>query len=152
MPREAGLSSVTSRSPNQTLPASGTSRPARMRSRVVLPEPEGPRSATNSRSSIVSETPLSAGYAEKLFETCSTRMPISVLRGELVAVLPLERGLERERDKGEKSKDRCNGKGGDKIIVIVKCLDLKRHGVGFAADVTRNDAYRRELADRPRIT
>ena len=32
----------------RTLPLSGTSRPAMMRSRVVLPEPEGPSSATSS--------------------------------------------------------------------------------------------------------
>src|SRR3982751_7089330 len=96
MPREVGLSLVTLRLPNQTSPCSGTSRPARMRRSVVLPDPDGPSRATNSPSSMVSETSPSAGYAEKLLETCSTRIDTSVLRGELIAMAPLERGLERE--------------------------------------------------------
>src|SRR4029079_4020797 len=150
-PRDAGLSRVTSRSPNQTFPASGTSSPARILSRVVLPEPEGPSSATNSPSRTVSDTSPSAGYAEKLFETRSTRIDMSVDRSEFLAVSPLERGFEREGDEGEKSKERRDGKGGDKVIVIVKCLDLKRHGVGLAADVTGNDADCPKLPHRPSV-
>src|SRR5438045_8458259 len=98
MPRDAGLSAVTSRLPNHTLPLWGTSRPARMRRSVVLPDPEGPSRATNSPSSMVSDTSPSAGYAEKLLETCSTRIDTSVLRGELVAVGPMGRALDGQGD------------------------------------------------------
>src|SRR5690348_13211123 len=100
-----------------------------MRRSVVLPEPDGPSSATNSPSRTVSDTWPSAGYAEKLFETRSTLIDMSVNRCELVAVSPLERGFEREGDECENSKERRDGKGGDKVIVIVKCLNLQRHGV-----------------------
>src|SRR5437763_9025002 len=124
MPRDAGLSPVTSRPPNQTWPCSGISRPARMRSKVVLPDPDGPSSATNSPSSIVSETLLSAGYAEKLFETRSTLIDMSVARGELVAMLPFERGLEGKGNDCKECKERSNGEGGDKVVVIVESLDL----------------------------
>src|SRR5260221_7236131 len=107
MPREAGLSSVTSRLPNHTLPCSGTSSPARIRSKVVLPEPDGPSSATNSPSPTLIETSSSAGYAEKLFETRSIPidMPLSGPSAELVAVSPLECGFERERDDGEEREE-----------------------------------------------
>src|SRR5438270_2002109 len=151
MPRDAGLSAVTSRLPNHTLPLAGTSRPARMRRSVVLPDPEGPSSATNSPSSTVSETSPSAGYAEKLLETCSTRIDTSVLCGELTAMAPLERGLEREGDDGEEGEKRSNGEGGDKVVVIVESLNLERHGVGLAADVTGNDADCPKLPHRPRV-
>src|SRR5438067_5980546 len=151
MPRDAGLSAVTSRLPNHTLPLAGTSRPARMRRSVVLPDPDGPSKATNSPSSMVSDTSPSAGYAEKLLETCSTRIDTSVLRGELIAVAPLERGLEREGDDGEEGEKRSNGEGGDKVVVIVKSLNLKRHGVGLAADVTRNDADCSKLPHRASV-
>src|SRR3954447_10589152 len=126
MPRDAGLSEVTSRLPNHTLPRSGTSRPARMRSSVVLPDPEGPSRATNSPSSMVSETSPSAGYAEKLLETCSTRIDTSGLRGELIAVSPFERGLEREGDDCEEREKRSNGEGGDKVVIVDSLISSPR--------------------------
>ncbi|CPU67394.1 Uncharacterised protein [Mycobacteroides abscessus] len=43
-----------------TVPRSASSRPARMRSRVLLPHPEGPSTQTNSLSSMVSDTSWSA--------------------------------------------------------------------------------------------
>ena len=45
--RSRGCSRVTSRSPISTRPEVGISRPARMRSAVVLPQPDGPSSARN---------------------------------------------------------------------------------------------------------
>src|SRR5437763_2900230 len=74
---------------------------------------------------------------------------MSVAGGELVAMTPLERGFEREGDDGQKSEERRNGKGGDKVVVIVKSLNLERHGVGLAADVTGNDADCPKLPHRP---
>ena len=44
--------SVTSTSPNQIRPSSGRSKPATRRSRVVLPQPDGPTSVTSSPSAM----------------------------------------------------------------------------------------------------
>src|SRR3982750_2178969 len=71
--------------------------------------------------------------------------------GDFVAMSPLERGFEREGDEREKSKERGDGKGGDKVVVIVESLNLQRHGVGLAADVTGNDADRSKLAHRASV-
>src|SRR5215468_5728850 len=48
-----GDTSLTTRSPNRISPAVISSRPATIRSAVVLPQPDGPTSTTNSPSSIV---------------------------------------------------------------------------------------------------
>ena len=69
----------------RTAPLSGNSSPAMMRSSVVLPEPEGPSSATNSPSRDRQRNAVERRKAEKLFETCSTRIDMSVaMRRELV--------------------------------------------------------------------
>ncbi|MNR49325.1 hypothetical protein D3C85_1686820 [compost metagenome] len=47
---------VTSRPPMEMLPSSGKSSPATMRSRVVFPQPEGPRSTMNSPSATSRDT------------------------------------------------------------------------------------------------
>ena len=47
---------VTSRSSIRILPALGTRRPATIRRTVVLPQPEGPSSETNSPSLTASDT------------------------------------------------------------------------------------------------
>ena len=61
---------------------------------------------------------------------------------DFVAMSPLERAFESKSDEGEEGKERSNGEGGDKVVLIVKHLDMKRHGVGLTADVTGNDADR----------
>src|SRR5215469_6747362 len=55
--------SVTSRPAKRIVPASGRLRPATQRSRVVLPQPLGPSSATISPSAMPRETPSSAKVA-----------------------------------------------------------------------------------------
>src|SRR5262249_33503120 len=50
-------------------PLSGISNPAIIRSKVVLPQPEGPSSAKKAPRSILSETPATAVVAPKRFET-----------------------------------------------------------------------------------
>ena len=55
-------------------PAEGVSKPANMRIRVVLPQPDGPRSAKNSRSKMSSDTLLTAVKLPKFFETFSIRI------------------------------------------------------------------------------
>ena len=59
--RSAAEAKVTSAPSNNTWPASGNSRPAIVRSSVVLPEPDGPSSASSSPSAISRSTLFSAG-------------------------------------------------------------------------------------------
>src|ERR1700749_1403144 len=57
MSRSLGWTMLTTRSPIEIVPEVMFSRPASMRSRVDLPQPEGPTSTTNSPSSIGIDTP-----------------------------------------------------------------------------------------------
>ena len=57
-------------------PSLGVSNPASMRSRVVLPQPDGPRSAKNSPSSIARLTLSTAIIAPKRLVTFSKRMMV----------------------------------------------------------------------------
>src|ERR1700737_1976255 len=50
-------------------PSVGSSKPAISRNVVVFPQPDGPSSAKNSPFSILSETPLTAAWVAKCFET-----------------------------------------------------------------------------------
>src|SRR6266704_3671134 len=67
-PRCSGGRFVISRPSNATLPESGTSNPAMMRSVVVLPHPDGPSSPKNSPRSTSIETLSTAAFAPKYFE------------------------------------------------------------------------------------
>ena len=60
MSRFAAGTATTSLPSTETEPASAVSNPARMRSAVVLPQPEGPSSATNSPGAISSDSRSSA--------------------------------------------------------------------------------------------
>src|SRR3954464_5537717 len=57
MSRSLGWTLLTTRSPIEIVPEVMFSRPASMRSRVDLPQPEGPTRTTNSPSSIGIDTP-----------------------------------------------------------------------------------------------
>src|SRR5262245_58505369 len=61
MSRFLGAISVTSRSPTKIAPASTSSRPASIRSAVVLPDPDGPTRTMNSPSSIWRSSESTAG-------------------------------------------------------------------------------------------
>src|SRR5215217_4275985 len=79
MSRLRGASSVTSSLPIEIVPSVTSSRPAIIRSSVVLPQPEGPTKTMNSPSSISSSTRSTATTPpEKCFETCSRQMPATV--------------------------------------------------------------------------
>src|ERR671920_2125315 len=58
--RARGGSSLTTCPPIRTSPSLGCSSPAMVRSRVVLPHPEGPRRARYSPSSVARSTPSTA--------------------------------------------------------------------------------------------
>src|SRR5262249_9448385 len=65
---------LTTWSPNQMSPASGWANPARSRSSVVLPQPDGPSSVNSSPSSTARSTPSTAGTAPYRFVTPATRI------------------------------------------------------------------------------
>src|SRR5512132_720838 len=71
MSRSRGATSSTTRSPIRMLPELSASRPASIRSAVVLPEPEGPTSTMNSPSSIASDSSDTAVVSPKRFVTRS---------------------------------------------------------------------------------
>ena len=58
-----GRAACADRARNAHRPADGRSRPARMRSSVLLPEPLGPKTTTSSPSSMSSDRPCSAAAA-----------------------------------------------------------------------------------------
>src|SRR5262245_56988973 len=69
MSRSLGWTLLTTRSPIEIVPEVMFSRPASIRSRVDLPQPEGPTSTTNSPSSIGIETPCKTSKLPNDFRT-----------------------------------------------------------------------------------
>src|ERR1700751_2005818 len=69
MSRSLGWTLLTTRSPIEIVPEVMFSRPASMRSRVDLPQPEGPTSTTNSPSSIGIVTPCRTSKFPNDFRT-----------------------------------------------------------------------------------
>src|SRR6202012_3795017 len=63
MSRSLGWTLLTTRSPIEMVPEVMFSRPASIRSRVDLPQPDGPTSTTNSPSSIGTVTPCRTSKA-----------------------------------------------------------------------------------------
>src|SRR5688500_15466029 len=63
--RRRGLTSFTTRPPKRISPASGRSKPAIMRSVVVLPHPEPPTSATSSAGAMSRESASTARLPPK---------------------------------------------------------------------------------------
>src|SRR5450631_2944422 len=129
-----------------------------MRSSVVLPEPDGPSSATSSPGAIDRSTLLRIGCAPKLLVTPTMSIPWAIpwaipcprnsappgspsgaseardgVSGDRPA--PFEIRLEAERGQSEESEERSEGESGGDVVFIVKDLHLQRDGVGEAADV-----------------
>jgi hypothetical protein len=94
--REAGTDEMSLPS-TRTDPVSAVSKPATMRSAVVLPQPDGPSSATSSPGAISMDSPSSARVAPKeRVRSCSstlvpplrpTRPMPSAVAAEFLAVL-----------------------------------------------------------------
>src|SRR3954470_14759611 len=149
--RSAKGSVCASRPSKSTRPPSANSSPARMRRSVVLPEPEGPRSPRNSPSAISRFTRSRTSVFSKLLTSPSTvmRMPASVYarRAPRAAEAPFEHRFDSERDKSHQRKQRGDREGGGKGVIVVKHLDVQRHGVGEPDDVARHDRDGAELAD-----
>src|SRR5262249_53340280 len=143
--------SVTSSPPNNTWPSSAVSSPAMMRSSVVLPEPEGPSSATKAPSATSRLMPFSAELVPNVLTIFSMVMVISMSgRGQRVAVAPFEKRLGTERHQRQHGQQRGDGKGAHIIIFVVQHLDVQRHGVREAADMPRHHRHRTEFAHRAR--
>src|SRR5215475_11695420 len=83
MSRSAARLNVTSSPPSRMRPEVGSSRPAIMRSVVVLPQPEGPSRTKNSPFSTTKLESLTAAKSPKLLCRFSTRISAIVLLREL---------------------------------------------------------------------
>src|SRR3954462_15353707 len=101
MSRSLGGTSFTTVSPMITSPSVMSSRPAIMRSVVVLPQPEGPTSTTNSLSGMSRSMPQTAGVASYIFSTLrSVTCAISALGcpgGQAGNVVVHEERVDQER-------------------------------------------------------
>src|SRR4029450_428547 len=69
MSRSFGWTLLTTRSPIEMVPEVMFSRPASIRNKVDLPQPEGPTSTTNSPSSIGIDTPCKTSKLPNDFRT-----------------------------------------------------------------------------------
>src|SRR5687767_14361160 len=91
--RRRGLTSFTTRPPKRISPASGRSKPAIMRSVVVLPHPEPPTSATSSPGAMSRDSASTARAPPKRLVTprrlmsTSARIFLQPLLDETVLVL-----------------------------------------------------------------
>src|SRR2546421_801684 len=105
--RSRGGRSETSRSPMRTVPPSIRSRPARQRSSVVFPQPDGPRRTMNSPSRTSRSTSFSAVVFPKTLRTDSKAtldMVSSPTRSpEIEQVLAHEEDKEERRDDHEEA-------------------------------------------------
>src|SRR6185295_18160318 len=117
--------------------------PAMIRNSVVLPEPDGPSSASNSPLPTFRSTLSSAANAPNFL----TMFLTSIVSWGLPFVQTLfENGLHDQRDQGQHRQQRGNRKRRHELILIVENLDQQRHGVGLAADMARHHRHRAELA------
>src|SRR3954452_3606494 len=119
-----------------------------IRSSVVLPEPDGPSSASNSPLPTFRSTLSSAVNAPNFLTMFLTSM---VTRGLSFVQTPFEHGLHDQRDQRQHREQRCNRKRRYELILIVENLNQQRHGVGLAADMARYDRHRAELAHGARV-
>src|SRR5262245_46300899 len=122
-----------------------------MRSRLVFPEPEGPRSATSSPVGTVRLTSLTATKEPKVLVTLRTSIDMGVLRAACPGAAPLDHGLRDERHEGEEGEERRDCERGLEVVLVVEDLDVQRERVRLAADVAGDDRHRAELAHRPGV-
>src|SRR5690554_6234507 len=124
--------------PKATLPVSAYSRPAMMRSRVVLPDPEGPSRAISSPESILRLTVSSARKAPKRLLMLRSEMsmdeiplPSSVFLSlrQLAAVASFQQGFQPQGQQCKGSQQRCHGKGRGEVVFVVEDFHMQRHGV-----------------------
>src|SRR5678815_218930 len=144
-----------------------------MRKSVVLPEPDGPSSATSWPAGMSRLRSSQTTVAPKRFcrwrtsmliaepSRCAPRYSPSARpcgswprsrRGQAGGGdAPLDEVLERERHERQAREQRRDRERGRELVFVVEDLDVQRHGVGLAADVAGDDADRAELAHRARV-
>ena len=93
MSRSFGGTLLTTRSPMRISPEVMFSSPAIMRSRVDLPQPDGPTSTTNSPSSIRTSTPWMTSIAPNAFLT--SRIATDAMRSSRSVARPFADALAR---------------------------------------------------------
>ena len=121
-----------------------------IRSSVVLPEPDGPSSATSRPRGISRSTSSSAVKLPNRLVMSRTVM----LMGVTSETFPARHSttlLTTNVASAKQRQQRSDGERRDELIIVVKHFDLQRHRIGQAADVARNDRHRAELAHRARV-
>src|SRR4029434_2947494 len=137
---------------------SGTSIPAIIRKSVVLPEPDGPSSATNSPVSTLKLTSLSAAKFPNFFPM----LRISVLLLYLIprplrifaAVelrFPIDQCLERNCHQRQNGEQRRHGKSRRRVILVVEYLGMEWDRVGRSSNMAGHDGHGTELSHCPRV-
>src|SRR5215510_6924277 len=102
-----------------------------MRSRLVLPEPEGPRRATSSPVGTVRLTSFTATKEPKALVTPRTSIDIGFLRAS-AGRAPLDRGLQHEGHEGEESEERRDRERGLEVVLVVQDLHVQGERVRLA--------------------
>src|SRR3954469_14258744 len=116
-----------------------------IRNSVVLPDPDGPSSATSSPVSTRRSTLSSALKAPN----CLTILRTSIVTALLsFHDLTFENRLGDQRDQSQQGQQGSDRKRPDRLIFVVENLDQQRHGIGLAPNVARDHGYRAEFAHR----
>ena len=92
-----------------------------IRSSVVLPEPDGPSSASSSPSSTLRSTSSSAAKLPNFLTRFLTSMVIG--RRVLRRRVTFENGLGDQRDQRQHRQQRGDREGGDELVLVVENLD-----------------------------
>src|SRR5438067_1474944 len=111
MSRSFGGTSFTTSPPMAISPSVMSSRPAIMRSVVVLPQPEGPTSTTNSLSAMSRSMPRTAGtssYSLNTFRkfTCAIVLTFGGAGGQAGDVVVHQKRVDDERRRGAQQRRR----------------------------------------------
>src|SRR5690349_18719566 len=141
-----------------------------MRRSVVLPQPDGPSSATSFPLGTSTLTSLTAQKLPNVFVTfltwmltgapfrctwsilrrSSKRSPRSALVRSWLVGGPLEPGLHDEGHQRDQRQERRDRERPGQVVFLEQLLDAQRHRVGLSGDVPGHDVDRAELAHRAR--
>ena len=122
-----------------------------MRSSVVLPEPDGPSSATNRPRGISRSTASRAAKCPNFFVIWRTVMLMRPSPSTLYARATRRRLLSTNVASASSASSDATANAGTKQVIVIENFDLQRHGIRQPADVTRDDRHRAELAHGARV-
>src|SRR6266498_3119658 len=145
-------------------PSVGISRPAIMRSTVVLPPPLGPSSASSSPSLTEKLTLLTAATVPNCLLTFFSSMLIRPVRfadssfglffssplRQLVCarLFPFQECLDAQREQRQQGEQTGYRKRRRPLVFVIQLLDAQGHGIGVSRDMAGDDRDRAELAHR----